>query len=142
MRSRWRSALILVAASVACSDGRSSSGNGGSSSAAGGSGAGAGSEGGFGGVAEIPGCNTEGVCRVYSGETCGVCPDCPLDIPECGACAGGVCDEDDACTCAHCTDNSGCNNTCNHDGVCVYYDEGCPCADCTADPLCSWYTGR
>jgi hypothetical protein len=96
--------------------------------------------GGFGG-SEVPGCNTEGVCRLYSGETCGYCPDCPLGIPECGACGPDpTCGTEDACTCQVCEQDC-INSACNHDGVCVYYSEGCQCEDCTADPVCSWFKG-
>lgn len=126
---------------LACNEGRGTSGGADGPEGAGGSGSAGGAQpvGGAGG-AEVPGCNTEGVCRLYSGETCGYCPDCPFGIPECGACGSDTaCGTDDACTCSVC--EADCMNRCNHDGVCVYYDEGCDCDDCTGDALCSWYSG-
>lgn len=130
--------VLLVACNkgTATSGGPQGDGGGGAGTNTGGNAA----IGGFGG-SEVPGCNTENVCRLYDGETCGYCPDCPFGIPECGACgADDVCGTDDACTCQVCEQD--CSNTaCNHDGVCVYYDEGCQCDDCTSDPVCSWYAG-
>jgi hypothetical protein len=145
MRSVWRFALplwlVLAAVAGGCSDGRSGSGTGGGNGNGGGSGTGASTgEGASGGMAEVPGCNTEGVCRLYSGETCGVCPDCPLDIAECGACDSlpGCGSDTDACTCQDCY--SFClGNPCNDDGICVYFEEGCDCNDCTATEFCTWY---
>lgn len=138
MRSGWLVAMLAWG----CSEGRGASGTGGGAASGGAGGslaAGASSAGGTGGVAEVPGCNTEGVCRVYSGEICGVCPDCPLDIPECGACgADAACGTDDACTCDVCDAESQCGpGNCIDNGVCVYFDEGCACADCASDPLCA-----
>lgn len=132
---------LVLGLLLACNEGRGTSGGAGGPPGSGGANntGGAGNMGGFGG-SEVPGCNTEGVCRLYSGETCGYCPDCPLGIPECGACgADAACGTEDACTCEVCEQD--CSNQCNHDGVCVYYDEGCDCDDCTSDPVCSWFAG-